>query len=130
MAAGSAMDTKRRHWQFWRKPQEAAATNIQAVTPTKSPVALPSATTGHSSESPDDGEQASATSGQAHGQLDAASDTKRRLTPGEKQTIINMSTNGMKAVDIATQMQLNENTVRSTIARASKPTMHTNGAAK
>jgi len=112
------------------KTTESAGTNIQAVTPAKSPVALPSATTGHSSESPDDGEQASATSGQAHGQLDAASDTKRRLTPGEKQTIINMSTNGMKAVDIATQMQLNENTVRSTIARASKPTMHTNGVAK
>jgi len=62
-----------------------------------------------------------------HGEPDAASDGKRRLTDGEKRTIISMSSNGMKAVDIAAQMQLNENTVRSTIARASKPTMQTNG---
>ncbi len=37
----------RRRWQFWRKPQDAAPTSNGATVAPQTPVALPSATTGH-----------------------------------------------------------------------------------
>lgn len=54
----------------------------------------------------------------------------RRLTDAEKHTIVNMSDNGMRPSAIASTLQLNENTVRSIINRASKPAVHHNGIAK
>ena len=78
------------------------------------------------SATPAPAEQTGATSGQPEG----AQPGKGKVSAAEKQTIINMKANGMKSVDIADQMQLNESTVRSIIRRASIPAVHTNGATK
>lgn len=55
---------------------------------------------------------------------------KRIVSPADKQTIINMNANGIKASAISDQMQLKESTVRSIIRRASEPAVHVNGATK
>lgn len=111
------------------KPTEASTATATANTTTTTPIAPPAQSGGHSEAAgatPAPAEQTSATSAQPEG----AQDGKRKLTPGEKQTIIDMRSDGIKVSAIASQLQLNENTVRSIIARASKPTMHTNGVAK
>ncbi len=127
-AKASAKVNTRRWWHrllFWKKPTEAPATNIQPIKPAKAPVALPAGTLGHSDASP----APTAPAAEAADQPPAAA-AGRRLTEAEKQTIINMSSNGMKGAAIAKALDLNENTVRSTIARASKPAVHHNGIAK
>ena len=111
------------------KPTEAATATTTANTTTSAPIATPSESSGHSeavSATPAPAEQTGATSGQPEG----AQPGKGEVSAADKQTIINMSANGIKASAIANQMQLNENTVRSIIARASKPTVHVNGTAK
>ena len=114
---------RRFRWLFWRKPTETPTTNIQPVKPAKTPVALPAGTLGHSSDTaPTDAAPAESPQ--------PTPPAGRRLTDAEKQTIINMKANGMKSVDIADQMQLNESTVRSIIRRASIPAVHINGVAK
>ncbi len=108
------------------KPQKAEKTKNRARENNQAPVALPVGTLGHSDVSP----APAAPAAEAADQPQVPDAKPRRLTEAEKQTIINMKANGMKSVDIADQMQLNENTVRSIIARASKPAVHTNGVTK
>ena len=110
------------------KPQEiaseAAKTKNRARENVSAPVALPTVTLPPQNAIEATDEPAA----ESPNQPQAAAG--RRLTDAEKQTIINMSSNGMKGAAIAKALDLNENTVRSTIARASKPAVHHNGIAK
>lgn len=112
-----------------RKPVETPVLIPTSNTATPTPIAPPVQSGEHSeavSATPVPAEQTGATSGQPEG----AQPGKGKVSAAEKQTIINMKANGMKSVDIADQMQLNESTVRSIIRRASIPAVHTNGATK
>lgn len=111
------------------KPTGTPVLNAAKGSTSNTPIATPSESGGHSeavSATPAPAEQTGATSGQPEG----AQPGKGKVSAAEKQTIINMKANGMKSVDIADQMQLNESTVRSIIRRASIPAVHTNGATK
>ena len=124
-----AKPATRRRWQFWRKPTETPTANATANTTTSAPIATPSESGGHSegvSATPAPAEQTGATSAQPEG----AQPGKGKVSAADRQTILNMKANGMKSVDIADQMQLNESTVRSIIRRATTPAVHTNGATK
>jgi DNA-binding CsgD family transcriptional regulator len=111
------------------KPTEPTTATTTSNTTTPTPVAPPSESGGHSeavSATTAPAEQTGATSGQSEG----AQPGKGKVSAADRQTIINMKANGMKSVDIADQMQLNESTVRSIIRRATQPAVHTNGATK
>jgi hypothetical protein len=100
-------------WRFWRKPLETSVESPVPIDTTIAPIVQPVASGGHS-------EGGSVTPRQTKA-------GKSVVSPETKIIILNAIENGATVPDVASEFEVNPNTVRSWIARAPK---HTNGVAK
>jgi hypothetical protein len=110
------------------KTTESAGTNIQAVTPAETSVALPVGTSGHSGAMPSTAEQASATSGSQQAAAKATQrrqPAKRTANPNREQAL-HLRSEGFVASEIAGLLNEKESTVASWLYRGAQK----NGVAK
>ena len=121
--AQPAATTTPRRWQFWRKPAEVATMDNSARAAVQTPVARPSATTGHPDATPAAAPEPAATPKQAE------PDAGDKLTPEQRRMQI-ASAGLQSSADVVAMFGISKRTADGDLAWVRKNIMHTNGVAK